>query len=134
MKSFKEVVSTSNQAFGVKIAGASNKVRIKELKEDILRIGGKANEIMCKKYYAVPKEYEKVQWKAFFGGWMLSCPMYWTIMSVPQYWAGIASAISGKCNMGAWIMGNIWLSLATIFLLQKSKKEIAKGNIWDTDR
>jgi len=139
MPSFKEVVNSKKDAFGVRIAGANRKLQMKSLQENIMKAKCKVKELMFDKYYLVPKDYTMVQWKAFvlgmgegrglFSGFIGS-PLWWTIIAATNYVQCIGNAIAGKYRSFPWIAGSMdivlgagILAIASYFRVKKMRRE-----------
>ena len=133
MPSFKEVVNSKKDAFGVRIAGANRKLQMKSLQEKIMKTKDVARELMFDKYYFVQKDYTKVQWKAFVGGasgrfflGFFGSPLWFTLLAASNYAQGINNAIAGKYRLSPWLIGNIDLIAGAAFLAVASYAGVKK--------
>jgi len=129
MATFKDVVRSSDRAFGMNLKDAWKMQRMKSLKEGIMRIRDKAMEINSGRYYVVPKEYKKVQWRAFFSGNIVTSSFYWTLMATTRY--GFATyALLGKHNLEKFssdlATASIFIGFAAIAHYFQSRKLVKK--------
>jgi hypothetical protein len=85
MATFKDVVGSSERAFGMNLKQAWKMQKMKSLKEGMMKIRDKAMGINSGKYYVIPKDYQKVQWRAFISGNVVASSFYWTTMATIRY-------------------------------------------------
>ena len=125
MATFRDVVSSSDRAFGMNLKDAWRIQKIKSLKEGIMKISDRIGGMSCNKYYVIPKDYKKVQWSAFMEGNVLLSPLYWTGMAIVRYGMATYDVLS-KNDITLFssniTLASIWMGSAVAMMYYQSQK------------
>ena len=129
MATFKDVVKSSDRAFGMNLKQAWKIQRMKSFKESLMKARNKVVEFDSGKYYVVPKDYQKVQWRAFFSGNVVTSSFYWTLMATTRY-SFATYALLGKHDLEKFssdlATASIFIGFAVIAHCFQSRKLVKK--------
>jgi len=129
MATFKDVVRSSDRAFGMNLKQAWKIQRIKSFKESLMKARNKVAGFDSGRYYLVSKDYAKVQWRALFSGNVITSSFYWTGMATARY-CFATYALFGKHDLEKFssdlATASIFIGFAAIAQCFQSRKLVKK--------
>ena len=130
MATFRDVVKSSDRAFGMNLKDAWKMQKLKSIKEGLMKIRNKVAGFDSSKYYVVPKDYQKVQWRAFVSGNVITSSFYWTGMATVRYCMSAYDLLKKHQDLNAFgsnlAIASIFIGFAVAALCYQSRKLVKK--------